>query len=163
MPLFFAGPGVTEGQAVSTPVSASSLLPTLADMVGLDPPADAEYPSLAPTLRGRGEPAPAPVFSELDYGVWGFRDGDRAVMIRHGRWKLALFRDPRHPDRFDLTDGLMLYDLDTDPGERRNLAADPAGADVVADLVARIDAWDHSREIRTPVIRPEGPRKPANR
>jgi choline-sulfatase len=55
------------------------------------------------------------------------------VGIREGNWKFI--HCPLDPDQ--------LYDLDADPKELRNLAADPAYADVVADFRARVAArWD---------------------
>ena len=146
VPFFFAGLGV-HSEAVSTPVSSGSLLPTLVEMVGLDVPPFAQYPSLAPTLGGTASVAPGPVFSEIDYGLWFYRPGERCIMIRDGRWKLSLYRDPLNPERFAGAEDPMLYDLDTDPGERQNLASDPAYGGAMAELVAKIDAWDRWRVI----------------
>ena len=157
VPFFFCGPGVAEGRVVETPVNVGSILPTLLALAGLPAPDGAHYPSLAPAARGEREPAREPVFSEIDYGVWSYRDGDRCVMVLDRDWKLALFRDPRDAARFPPEDGLMLHHLAEDPGERRNLAGDPACAPVVTDLLAKIDAWDRSRDIRQPVYRPTGP------
>ena len=41
----------------------------------------------------------------------------------------------------------MLYDLETDPEERHNLASDPAYAQVIDALVSRIDEWDRARPV----------------
>jgi arylsulfatase A-like enzyme len=139
---------------VATSVSAGSLLPTLLDLAGLDVPPEAQYPSLAPILRGEGGVDPAPVFSEIDYGLWGYRDGDRHVMVREGSWKLCLYRDPADHttdpadhNRFEDDDDRVLFNLAEDPGERRNRAHDPAYAGVIDDLIAHIDAWDRSRPL----------------
>ena len=148
VPLFFCGPGVATGKVVSIPVSAGSLMPTLLDLAGIEIPAQVEYPSLAETLRTGAEPTARPVFSELDFGIWGYRDGDRYVMVRDGDWKLAVFRDPLRPERFADTDGLVLFNLAEDPGERHNRSDDPVCAETVARLIALIDAWDDGRVAR---------------
>lgn len=43
-----------------------------------------------------------------------------------------------HPAYFDLD---QLYDLENDPGERVNLAKDPAYGDVLADMKSRLTEW----------------------
>ena len=153
VPFFFAGPGIRAG-AVEEPVNAASLLPTLMDLAGLESPELAQYPSLAPVLRGEGAVAPAPVFSEIDYGLWGYRPGERCVMIRDGRWKLCLYRDPRDPARCAGAEDRVLFDLAEDPGERCNLARDPAYSAIMGELIDRIDAWDASRPVVAPHLSP---------
>jgi len=153
VPMFFSGPGIQEREeAVTSPVNTGSLLPTLLDMVGLGVPEVVEFPSLASTLRGDVVDEPSPVFSEIDFGVWCYRDGDRYVMIRDGDWKLALYRDPGSRGQRAGTEDRMLYNLADDPGEYCNLAADPAFVSVMAALVDSIDAWDHSRQLKTPTV-----------
>jgi arylsulfatase A-like enzyme len=146
VPFFVAGPGI-EVQEITTPVNIGSLLPTLLDWAGLQVPQFVHYPILAATLAD-GEPVAAePVFSEIDLGLWGYRSGERRVMVRDGRWKLSLYRDPRDPGRFAGRKDAVLFDLEVDPGERHNLAPDPAYKAVVGELAAEIDDWDWSRPI----------------
>jgi len=55
-------------------------------------------------------------------------------MVRHGRWKLFHYAGDSHP---------TMYDLETDPGETRDLAQDPAYATVCAALQQRLwQGWD---------------------
>jgi arylsulfatase A-like enzyme len=160
VPLFFTGPGPPSGPGVgirqgevSTPVSAGSLLPTLMDLAGLEIPPSVQYPSLAPALRDGLDVPPAPVFSEIDYGLWGYRPGERYVMVRDGRWKLCLYRSPLADDgpsperETNPAEDRVLYDLEADPGERHNLAPDAAYGQVMERLVDAIDAWDRGRPI----------------
>ena len=149
VPMFFAGPGI-RAQEVEAPVSAGSLIPTLLGLAGLEAPPQVEYPSLGETLRQGSRPTDSPVFSEIDYGLWGYRDGERRVMVRDGRWKLWLYRDPRDPTRFAARKDPVLFDLEDDPGETHNLAQDPDYAPTVEALVAQIEAWDRGREITAP-------------
>ena len=117
VPWLLAGPGVAQNQTLKTPVSLGSLLPTLLELCGLDVP-DADFPSLATPLRNGIEPEARPIISEIDFGIWKWRDGDRYAMVREGDWKLACFPDT--PD----DGGAMLFNLKSDPHERHNLAGD---------------------------------------
>jgi arylsulfatase len=150
VPLFFAGPGIGD-RAVDTPVSAGSLLPTLLDCVGIAPPPQVQFASLVSTLREGQAPRATPVFSEIDHGLWDYRPGERRVMVRDGRWKLIRYHAPRDPDRYAADPDAVLFDLEDDPGERHNLAADAAHSAVVDGLIAKIDAWDRARPIVPPL------------
>jgi len=149
VPFLLAGPGIASGLIVDRAVSIGSLLPTLLDLAGLEAPQDLDYPSLADAACGGGAPSPEPVFSEIDFGIWDYRDGDRYVMVREGPWKLAVFRDPRNPGRFPESDGLMLHNLEADPRERTNLAHAPEYAEVRKRLLDLLAGWDATRP-RTP-------------
>ncbi len=148
VPLVVAGPGIAAGAAVDTPVNSGSLLPTLLELAGVEIPDAVEYPSLAAALTDGTAPAAGPVFSEIDYGLHHYRDGQRRVMVRHGRWKLVTYRDPTtgrdYPDGADAE----LFDRQADPAETINVFADHP--DVVADLHAALDAWDARRTITPP-------------
>ncbi|MFC1525997.1 sulfatase [Candidatus Latescibacterota bacterium] len=149
VPWVVSGPGVATGAVVEEPVSTGSLLPTLLDLAGLQAPGDVDYPSLAPTLRHGTDPDDTPVVSEIDYGLWDYRSGDRHVMVRQGRWKLVLFRDPSQTRPLADVDGCMLFDLESDSGERHNLSGDPESEAVIDELLQSLDAWD--RRHSTPV------------
>jgi arylsulfatase A-like enzyme len=71
------------------------------------------------------------------FGYQKYRDSDRQVMIRDGRFKTSLFMTG-NPDG-------ELYDLERDPQERANLFDSPAYAGTVSRLKSGIDAWDRSR------------------
>jgi arylsulfatase A-like enzyme len=144
VPFILKLPGQTRGRVVRTPVSTGTLLPTLLDLAGLDVPRGTDYRSLAPCLSAGGEPDPEPVVSEIDHGLHGYRTGERYAMVRIGRWKLWVYRDPGATGPVD-PDGLGLYDLESDPGERVNRAADPACLPVIDDLCGQLDGWDAER------------------
>jgi arylsulfatase len=143
VPFFFTGPDV-RAQEVETPVNAGSLLPTLLEMAGLPVPEHVEFASLRPTLQAGTPPEAAPVFSEIDFAIWDYRPGDRYVMVRDGRWKLSLYRDPAPAgsQREGRTVDAVLFDLEADPKELYNLAGNPSHAPVLAQLIAKLDAWD---------------------
>jgi arylsulfatase len=153
VPFFFVGPGIA-AQEIATPVNAGSLLPTLMDRAGIEVPGDVHYPSLVAALADRAPIAAEPVFSEIDLGLWGYRSGERRVMVRDGHWKLILYRDPRDHERFAGCEDAVLFDLEADPDERCNLAPDPPYRHVIEKLSAKIDAWDRSRPIVAARSRP---------
>jgi choline-sulfatase len=128
IPFLWRGPGIV-CQAIAGPVSQLDLAPTLAELAGAAPPGTGfAGRSLVPALRGEGA-AEAPVVSEyLAEGVT-----NPAVMVRSGRYKLI--RCPGDPD--------LLYDLDADPRELCNLAADPLHARAREELAAEVEGrWD---------------------
>jgi arylsulfatase A-like enzyme len=129
VPLAFSGPGVVAGERRS-PVSHVDLAPTLLELAGLPEPLRGwRGSSLAPSLASGDEPPARAVAMEV-----GVTPGVPTVpqhAIRDGRWKLITsLSDPRVTD--------ALYDLEDDPGERRNLAR--ARPDVVSDLRAKLEA-----------------------
>ncbi len=121
-----------KGVRVRTSVNTIGLLPTVMQLAGIRCP-----PVEARAIAGI-RPARGPVFSELEFGYQKYRDSDRQVMIRDGRFKMSLFMtgDP---------DG-ELYDLDRDPRERANLFNSPVHAEIASRLNSAIDRWDRSRK-----------------
>jgi choline-sulfatase len=128
IPFIWRGPGIVCQETVG-PVSQLDLAPTLAELAGAAAP-DAGFAgrSLARVLRGEG-PAEATVAAEyLAEGVT-----HPAVMLRRDRYKLV--RCPGDPD--------LLFDLEADPRELRNLAQDPAHARAREALEAEMaPRWD---------------------
>jgi arylsulfatase A-like enzyme len=129
VPLAFAGSGVANGLR-DEPVSHVDLAPTLLDLAGVPHPAAGwQGTSLAESVRTGAEPPAHPVAMEV-----GITPGVPTVpqnAIREGRWKLITsLEDPRVVD--------ALYDLEADPGERRNVAN--ANPEVVSRLRRRLEA-----------------------
>jgi choline-sulfatase len=61
-------------------------------------------------------------------------------MIRHEGWKLYHYHDDRPP---------VLFNLDEDPGEERDLALDPRYDAMMQALMARLyDGWDPAAILR---------------
>ena len=156
-PLMFRWPAVLEPAWHEELVSSVDLAPTLLDLAGVAPLPDVQGRTLGPLLRGdvaSWTPADA-LFSEMERhsserparavrterykfirnlteDKWGSGGGD-------GAWKDLLaeepdqtWDEPRPPEE--------LFDLQSDPLERVNLVDDPAHADVLATLQARLDA-----------------------
>lgn len=151
VPFFITGPGI-RAQNIDKPVSTGSLLPTLLALVGLSIPEEVQFDDLADTLVSGVRPAAEPVFSEIDYGIWHYRTGHRYVMVRNGHYKLTLYRDPFTHQSYEDRDDMVLFDLDSDPQEKHNLANESTHTPVIFRLVAAIDAWDRGRPLLEPVL-----------
>lgn len=151
VPLIVADPSpeadATRGTASDTLVEAVDLVPSLVEYCGgVVKPHVVEGRSLLPLLRGE---APAEwrraVFSEYDYSMLEARltlnqpiRDCRLFMVFDGRWKLI------HATGFRP----MLFDLASDPGELRDLGADPAFSGERARLRDELLGWalgDHNR------------------
>ena len=125
VPLIFRHPGRIEAGATETAmVNQFDMLPTLLDYLGLGHLEIASSPgeSFAPMLRGRDVAWEDEVFFEYI----------STRVIQTPQWK--------YTKRF-LASPNELYDMTGDPGETVNLVDDPAYADVVADLDARLTAF----------------------
>ncbi|MEP7363679.1 MAG: sulfatase-like hydrolase/transferase [Acidobacteriota bacterium] len=125
VPLFLAGPGIAQG--VSTRLtSLLDVMPTFCDVAGITPPAG---------IRGTSLRSTGPrdfVASELRYQD-ASRDGR---MIRTGRYKYVVFRQGARAEQ--------LFDLDTDPGEVVNLAANETARPVLDRHRAMLAEWMRS-------------------
>ncbi len=147
LPLMLRFPGRIRSGRYDELVETTDVLPTLFELSGLEEPYSCQGRSFAPLVTGGEYEARDAVFSEnvmpevittgsLDFeflkgeGIKGIRHPD-AKMVRTRRWKLV---------RYGGGEG-ELYDLDEDPNEDRNLFADPAYAERVAELNDRLLMW----------------------
>jgi len=112
VPFVFTGPGIKKGVVDNDTLTCNGLdlIPTICDLAGV------KYNSAALTgkslkglLTGSG---PAPQRDCI------YTETYNSFTINDGRYKYTIFELPGNPD--------MLVDLQTDPGELHNLAADPA-------------------------------------
>ncbi|UCH35803.1 MAG: sulfatase [Armatimonadota bacterium] len=114
VPLIIAAPGrIPAGRRVATPVQLVDLLPTILDLCNIPE----EVPggrgqSLVPLLTGRRGYKPGDIVAGLNRAD-GADDVEIMRSIRRGPWKLLVRVGE---------DEAELYDLDSDPGEQRNLA-----------------------------------------
>jgi arylsulfatase A-like enzyme len=140
----------TRGTVDDRLVEAIDVVPTLLQALNLPPQEHlVEGRSLLGLLRGtQSEAWRDAVFSELDYSfrearkILGRRPRDcRAMMVRTDRWKYVWWQDFRP----------MLFDLENDPRELRDLGADQAYAPVFAEMEGRLAAWLKARKTRVTV------------
>ncbi len=136
VPLLLRGPGIPRGRTLTLPASTLDLVPTLLQLAGVtaDPPPDGR--SLRPPLAGRPL-HPRDLCWHVPHPLGPGRPPMGA--IRSGRLKLT--------QRLDLGD-LTLVDLETDPGEARDLQPHhPKDAERLAAALAR---WRSALGARMP-------------
>lgn len=172
VPAIFRAPGrIPAGQVCPAPASTLDLLPTFAQLAGAKLPADRvlDGEDVSALLAGRFEAAtPGKTFF--------YYLQTHLQAVREGKWKLHLARDlAKQPElaafsRKNLSaadaivrDRPLLFDLDTDPGETTDVAAQHAG--VVARLTAlaeqaRRDVGDYNRVGAKARFFDQGPRRP---
>lgn len=152
VPFWVLVPGSAAGvQAprVDTPISHVDLLPSLCELLGLDPPADLPGRSWAPALRG--EPlTPAPI-----YGATRHPSFDNLMVLQDGRKLIRNYAATREkfgprpdgrgsrnlPAAPPWTESWELYDLSADPLELRPIprplhAAGPELAELLRAMEA---------------------------
>jgi arylsulfatase A-like enzyme len=155
VPLLMRWAGHFAARSTPAMVSNIDILPTLLDLAGLPIPDRIQGRSFGPVLRGESELHRECVFFE--HGIPGnpLRPGDLSpeqarkleastghhlcddVMrgptkgVRSERWKYCI--TPGDVDE--------LYDLEADPHELKNLAADPRHSDVVREHRQRLLEW----------------------
>ena len=136
-------------------VSALDVLPTICDYAGVDPPASVRGQSLRPVIKKPEEPGHEFVVSEMAAGGAGARG--RSFMLRTKRYKYMVFPGA---ERFE-----MLFDLETDPGEMKNLANETGLAGELERHRKLLAQWNKTtEEDKYPVKpNPQAPRKKAAR
>jgi arylsulfatase A len=149
VPCLVRWPGTVPGESVNDQtICLTDLFATVADIVVDDLPEEGVEDSvsfLGCLIGSRGESAGSGVIHHSISGHFAYR---------RGRWKLLLARgsggwsSPREKDAAKRdAPAVQLYDMDSDGGERRNVAADHP--DIVADLLARLQE-DIARGRTTP-------------
>lgn len=134
VPFLLTGPGLPAGLVSDLPVSSLDLPPTLLALAGVPVPADWPGRDLLAALAGKVEVREAVAeWSDEESEVFG---GVAFRAVRTPTHKLILWKDPARG-----AGGIELYDLAADPAEERNLAGDPAAAEVLRDLRARLFEW----------------------
>jgi arylsulfatase A-like enzyme len=150
VPLFIRWPGqITPGRRSDVPVHFADLFPTLCDAAGvrIDPNHKLDGTSLLPLFRDSVLPERT-LFITFPHYLAGYATTPARAVVR-GRYKLVW-----HPyDHLEFEGGRItsessryvpeplveLFDLETDPGERTNLA--PRYPSKVAELKELFTAW----------------------
>jgi arylsulfatase A-like enzyme len=125
VPFIVAGPGVPRGRQIAVPAYSLDLYATVCELAGLAPPAGLEsrslVPAFAPGAAGGRETTCA-----------AYMDGQR--MATDGRWKLILYHAAG-------AERVQLFNLQTDPDERNDLAEAGRHAPHVTRLRGVLARW----------------------
>jgi len=134
VPAIIRIPGMTKpGSRTDAFASNIDFLPTLLDAVHIKHPDAIDGKSFASLLKGKTTRHRDMIFSSYL---------DTSFICRDDRYKFVLNRK-----KGDVNE---LYDLDTDPGELKNFAYDPAHKDVADKMTRRILNW--LRETNHPYV-----------
>ncbi|MEO7650779.1 MAG: sulfatase-like hydrolase/transferase, partial [Bryobacteraceae bacterium] len=125
VPCFIRWPGhFTAGRKVDAMASHLDLFPTLCELTGAKPPQDRPIDgrSLMPLLTGKSSESQ----HDFLFHIW-----DRQRPTPRSKWAVT-------GRRYKLV-GAELYDLQNDPGEKRNIAA--ANPEVAREMRGQFDTW----------------------
>ena len=158
VPLVIGGKGIANmpaGRIDRTHlVSTLDVLPTICDYAGIKIPNQVRGASLRGVIEDPKRPGHECVVSEMAFGGPGNPPGPgRSFMVRTAKYKYMIFSSlAAHPIE-------ALFDMDADPGETKNLAAEPAMASVLARHRELLAAWKKTTlEDKYPVRPPRQPR-----
>lgn len=161
-PLIAWGPGLIDKTKTgsfnrTSFLAAIDLAPSLLAIAGADPPADVKFDgqALPDVLLGKSPASrDAPVFFRRPPDRDAFYGDDDLpdLAVRDGRWKLLC--------EYDGSDA-ELYDLDADPSETKNLAADHG--ELVSQLTESLLAWHKSLPADNGATFKPAPRRPAKK
>ena len=113
VPMIVAWEGKVKPGTVSDHICASwDVMPTVCEMAGIETPAHADGISLLPELTGGKQKA-------HEYLYWEYPEGGGSKAIRMGNWKGLILNIKKEGEG-----NMMLFDLDKDPREQVNVAAD---------------------------------------
>jgi len=133
VPFIARWPGQVKAGAVSDHVGYfGDLMATWAGLAGAKAPAKLNSISFVPTLQARGSQP------RHDFLYWEFYEqGVSQAVLLDGRWKALRLRTPRAP--------IQLFDLQSDPAEKTNVAAANASLVARADKIMRTERVDNAQ------------------
>lgn len=151
VPLVVRWPGkIREGQVNQEVVSSIDFLPTFCDLLGVQPPDQADGVSLLPLLL-RSESLPP---REVCWHYPHYHTGSGMPpggAIRSGNWKLIEYYEKSLTG--DSVNAFELFDLNEDIGEQNNLVT--THPEKAGELMARLHAWREQVGAQMPVLNPD--------
>ena len=161
-PVFFSWPGkVKGGQSFECLTSTLDVFPTILDYAGAEIPGSAAGRTLRPIIEGKTTQNREVLFGAI-YPAFATQDDQRperdiyAIYARDKRWKYIFYlqnvKASRNGSYFRIQSIVTeyptrkkgdqdLYDLDADPYELKNLAADPGQAERMKKMQALAFRW----------------------
>jgi arylsulfatase A-like enzyme len=140
VPLIVSWKGVTPPKRIDRGhlVSTLDVLPTICDYAGVEPPPHVRGESLRAVIEKPDAPGHEFVASEIAGGMGG---QGRAFMIRTKKYKYVVFPASGAAEKAE-----MLFDMESDPGEMKNLASDAALASELERHRKLLDQWKKTTE-----------------
>lgn len=126
IPMIFSGKGIPKGKTNDSPIYLNSLFATTCELAGLTPPDSVAYRSIAPLVLNPDEYRPAPI-----YGAYynGRANEHYCRMVRTEQYKLIVY---------PMAGEVQLFDLQTDPWEKNNLAGEEKYQPVVKEMMKQL-------------------------
>ncbi len=129
VPFIVAGPDVTAGGRISTPIYLQDMMATSLELAGAKKPDSCDFNSLLPLLNiAQKRPADAKVDIDSNRAIYGAYLGLQRCVVEDS-WKLILY--PK-------AGAVRLYNLASDPEETKDLAGDPAEAERIKQLFKQL-------------------------
>jgi arylsulfatase A-like enzyme len=122
VPLIVAGPGIAADQRSEAMCYLFDVMPTLGKLCGVATPTGSNGLEFSSVLKDPAQPG-------RPFLIFGYKTIQKA--LSDGRWKLI---------RYPHVDRTQLFDLQTDPYETKDLSADPAQADRIKAMLAKLAA-----------------------
>ena len=122
VPLIVAGPGIAADKRSEAMCYLFDVMPTLGKLCGVATPKDSQGGEFSAVLKDPSKPA-------RPFLMFGYKTLQKA--LNDGRWKLI---------RYPHVDRTQLFDLQSDPFETKDLSADPAQAERLKAMLAKLAA-----------------------
>ncbi|MGI9109289.1 MAG: sulfatase-like hydrolase/transferase [Opitutales bacterium] len=120
VPLIVAGPGIAADKRTEAMCYLFDVLPTLGKLCGVATPRGSNGREFADVLKDPARPG-------RPFLMFGYKTVQKA--LNDGRWKLI---------RYPHVDRTQLFDLQSDPFETKDLSSDPAQAERVKAMLAKL-------------------------
>jgi arylsulfatase A-like enzyme len=152
IPLIVCDPrsGAARGARISRFTENVDILPTMMEAIGAPIPLQCDGMSLGAFLAGR-EPASwrEEAHWEFDFRDVGDTTAEEAFGLTLHQCALNVVRGVRYKYVHFNKLPPLFFDLETDPGERRNLAGDPAHAALVLAYAQKLLSWRMNHDEQT--------------
>ena len=120
VPLIVAGPGIAADKRSDAMCYLFDVMPTLGKLCGVTAPKDSQGSEFSAVLKDPTKPA-------RPFLMFGYKSFQKA--LNDGRWKLI---------RYPHVDRTQLFDLQADPDETKDLAAQPEHAERIKAMLAKL-------------------------
>jgi len=126
---------ITPETETDLPSAFWDVFPTVAEITGIETPANIDGISFLPTLLGQNDDQ-----KQHEYLYWEFHEQGGKKALRKGDWKLVNY-NVFTPEKTTVE----LYNIASDPGEQNNVA--DANPELVKELAALMDAAHTESEV----------------